>query len=77
MFYLRKLEISEVSEFSVLELRLKLKTRRTWKYFQHLQIPKNVLYLRQLEISEVSKFFIFGAYTEIENSEMFSRLINF
>ena len=35
LFYLMKLEISDVSEFSILALILKLKTR---KYFQDLQI---------------------------------------
>ena len=34
LFYEMKLEISEVSEFSILVLILKSKTRKTWKLFQ-------------------------------------------
>ena len=33
-FYLKKLEISEVSEFLILAFILKLKARKTWKLFQ-------------------------------------------
>ena len=35
-FYLRKLEISELSESSILAIILKSKTRKTRKYFQDL-----------------------------------------
>ena len=50
VFYLRKLKISEVSKFSILALILKLKTRKTRKYFQDLHTSKNVLYLRKFLI---------------------------
>ena len=57
-FYVRKLEISEVSEFLILALILKSKTRKTQKYFQDLEISKNGLYLGKLGISKVSDFLI-------------------
>ena len=56
VFYLRKLEISYASEFSILAHILKSKTWK--KYLQRVQIPRNVFYLRKLEISEVYEFSI-------------------
>ena len=66
MFYFRKLEISEVPEFSILAIIAKLKTRKIGKYLQHLQIPRNVFYFRKLEISEVSEFSILALILKSE-----------
>ena len=49
MFYLRKLEISEDSEFSILALILKSETRKTRKFCVKLVF----FYFRKLEISKV------------------------
>ena len=48
------MEISEVSEFLILALIQKWKTRKTQEFFQNLQL----FYWRKLEISEVSEFSI-------------------
>ena len=55
-FYLRQLEISEVTKFLILALILKWKTQKTRKYFQDLWISKNALYLKKLRIYKVSEF---------------------
>ena len=38
------MDISEVFEFSILALIPKSKTRKTRKYLQHLQIPRDVFF---------------------------------
>ena len=59
LFFLRKLEICDVSEFLILALILKSKTWKTLgKFFEDLQISKNLFYLRELDISDVSEFLI-------------------
>ena len=63
---------------SILALILKSKTRKTWKYFQHLNSKEFVL---PEEVGHFwgSRIFDFGAYTEIENlenSEISSTLVN-
>ena len=59
LFFLRKLEICDVSEFLILAFILKSKTWKTlWKFFEDIQISKNFFYLTKLEVSDVSEFLI-------------------
>ena len=65
---MRKLGISEVSEFSILAFILKPKTRTTQKFFQDVNFKESVLF------DDVGNFrgfrvFDFGPYDEIENSK--------
>ena len=79
MFYLRKLEISEVFEFSILALTLNRKLGKLGNIFKTCEFQKTFLFE---EVGNFRNFrvFHFGPYTEIENSEnskLFSRLVNF
>ena len=70
VFYLRKLDISEVFEFSILALILKSKTHKTQKYLYTTLVNSKECVLHE-EIGNFQGFqvFDFGPYTEIKNSK--------
>ena len=70
VFYLRKLEISEVFEFSILAFILKSKTHKTQKYLYTTLVNSKECVLHE-EVGNFQGFqvFDFGPYTEIKNSK--------